>query len=109
MTDQQSFPTCPGCGSESATKIAQPDVLMAGLEGIDLERAGTFRCEFCAAEYSFEAMLQLFSTKARCPDCLSYETKTLRSYETRTGAFRYHVCAKCDAGFKTRAIDRRSA
>lgn len=91
---------CPQCGCQDAKQIAGPSRQMAQMEGIDLDRAGTYACMNCGEHYCFEAALQVFAPTAQCPRCKSFRTKVSGHYKTKDK--RYHVCFDCKQGFPTR-------
>ncbi len=99
-------PECPQCGYQDGRRIAPPSRVMAQLEGIDLDRAGTYACLHCGEHYMFEAQLPVFSTTAQCPDCQSFDTRVVGRQHNGN---RYHMCVGCKGSFKTRDAARLSA
>lgn len=96
-------PRCPDCGSDQhCYRVAGPSASMASLEGLDHERAGSYRCEICNDTFWLEAVQvtpETFSPKAPCPKCDGFKTKIMDT--NRAKATRTHICADCRHWFFT--------
>ncbi len=97
-------PECPECGSEHCVKVSGPTAVMLALDGLDVDRAGQYRCKNCGDAFFFEAALPEYSPTCKCPHCESFNTKVVKTKSNGRSVRRYHLCLErtCLKPFKTR-------